>query len=91
MAEIDYALRDNEDSKTKANKIERDLLEQNLPKNFNPEDPANILKKQLSVYSDICITLESYGCQNPKNLTVFDFYSRIKYYEKKAKATNQKT
>lgn len=61
------------------------FLEVNKPKNFNPFDTNNDLIIQEQEFEAMCAALEENGVKDAKGMTVFSFYSRILYYDKKAK------
>ena len=60
------------------------FLEVNKPKDFNPFT-ENCLIKQEQEFESMAAALSENGIQNASNLTVFEFYSRVKYFEKKGK------
>jgi hypothetical protein len=61
------------------------FLESNKPKNFNPFDAGNVLIRQEQEFQAMCAALEENGVKDAKCLSVYEFYSRVKYFEKKAK------
>lgn len=66
-----------------------DILEYQLammsPRNFDTQDENNIIKAMEISFENVCTTLEELGISDPYNLTVFSFYSKIAYFEKKNK------
>jgi hypothetical protein len=54
-----------------------------IPKNFNGQDPANVITKQLKAFESLSVILKSNGVVSPKKLTVFEYYNTLQYYEKK--------
>lgn len=83
LAEIDFLLRDNLDSLEESKKIDLLIAEMISPKNFTNTDPHNVVLTQKKAFDDLCTILESHGCVAPKKLTVFEYYSKLKFYEKK--------
>lgn len=67
------------------------FINRQKPYKFNPYDTDNILMIHEKQFEDLCCSMEENGVANPKELTEFEFYSRLKYYEKKYKdnATKQ--
>lgn len=63
------------------NRIAAELLDK--PKNFNPYDPENIIKVAEESFEDICTVMEENGVAEPKALTEFEFYSKLRFYNKK--------
>lgn len=63
--------------------IELWQLQLQTPKNFDNQDPENLVIQREKSFENICATLEDLGVTNPKRLTVFEFYSRLEYYKKK--------
>jgi hypothetical protein len=64
-------------------KIEEALLEK--PKCFNPYDPGSVLMNSEESFENICTTLQENGIVDPKGLSEYEFYSKLKFYEKKYK------
>lgn len=60
------------------------FLEANKPKDFNPFT-ENCLIQMESEFESMVAALGENGIVNASELTVFEFYSRIKYFEKKSK------
>lgn len=53
------------------------------PKNFDPFNPGNDLMKHEKDFESVCSSLEEAGIKDAKRMTVFEFYSRLEYFEKK--------
>jgi hypothetical protein len=60
------------------------FLEANRPRDFNPYRENDLIRQE-SEFENMCSALEENGVSNCSNLTVFEFYSRVKYFEKKSK------
>lgn len=60
------------------------FLESNKPKNFNPYQENDIIRMEQE-FESMCTALEENGITNAKDMTVYEFYSRVKYFEKKSK------
>lgn len=65
-------------------KLSKWFLEHNKPKSFNPYDKNNSLISQEQEFENMATALEENGVII-SGLTVFEFYSRCKYFEKKSK------
>jgi hypothetical protein len=61
------------------------------PLKFNPYERDNVLMSGEMMFEEICSTMEDNGVQRVKELTEFEFYTRLKYLEKKFKAKNHVT
>jgi len=59
-------------------------LEANKPKDFNPF-VENCLIQMEQEFESMAAALGENGIQNASELTVFEFYSRVKYFQKKSK------
>lgn len=59
------------------------------PKNFDGQDTKNVVLAQKISFEKLCTILEENGCLTPKRLTVFEFYSRLSFYEEKNKTRDQ--
>ena len=60
------------------------FLNQQKPLKFNPYEPDNILKNNDESFEEVCAVMEENGIDKPKQLSEFEFYSRLKYYKDKA-------
>lgn len=60
------------------------FLEANKPKDFNPYT-ENVLIVMEQEFESMAAALGENGVTNASELTIFEFYSRIKYFEKKSK------
>lgn len=56
-----------------------------VPGNFNPESTDNSITRMELSFESLCTNLEELGIQNPKRLSVFEFYSKIRYFKAKFK------
>jgi hypothetical protein len=65
--------------------IQAFFLEQSAPMCFNPYEEKNILRSSEMIFEDLCSVIEEQGVINPKRLSEFEFYSKLRYYEKKFK------
>lgn len=63
--------------------IDRWQLALIAPKNFDSNDVENYIKKIELSFETLCASLEDLGVRDPGSLTVFQFYSRLLYFEKK--------
>lgn len=43
--------------------------------------PDNILIRQRKQFEAVCTALKAQGIDDPKNLTTFEFYSTVEYFE----------
>lgn len=55
------------------------------PKNLDPQDKNNFIAKIELSFEGLCTALEEMGISRPKDLTVFEFYAKIRYFETKKK------
>lgn len=53
------------------------------PKNFDNSDPDNYIKRMELSFENLCTALEELGVKDPAELSVFQFYNKITYFEKK--------
>lgn len=61
------------------------FLESNKPKSFAPYDTNNELIRLEKEFENMSAALSENGIQNASELTVFEFYSRVGYFERKTK------
>lgn len=70
-------------------KLKADIIDYQVamlkPRNFDSQDTDNAIKLIETSFENICTSLEEAGVQNPAALSVFSFYSKIAYFEKKNK------
>lgn len=53
------------------------------PKDLNPSSVNNYVKKIEVSFENLCTSLEEAGVRDPRALTMFQFYSKIDYFESK--------
>lgn len=77
----------NQEDKEKYEKVVRSideyLIQLNRPKDFKLDNPENVLNNLDISFENLIAVLEESNVSNPKNLTVFEFYQRLQYYESK--------
>ena len=64
-------------------KVMNYFLDNTKPNVFDPDNEENVLFLSDSQTEDLYIGMQENGIPEPKELTVFEFYKRIQYYEKK--------
>ena len=64
------------------------FMENSKPKIFNPHDPHNVTLEHEKSFENVCISLNENGIDT-KNVTIFEFYSRVEYFEKKYEKMKQ--
>lgn len=62
------------------------LLSTIAPKEYDERKPESVVNQMDKSFEKICSTLEEVGVSNPKNLSIFEFESRIEYFREKNKA-----
>lgn len=65
--------------------IKNYFLDQKKPNKFNPYEPDNILMYSENTFEELVNTMQENGSPNPKEMTEFEWYSKIRYLEKKYK------
>ena len=65
--------------------IEGYVLSINSPKSFSNESEDNILRTTDLAFENLVTSMEEAGINAPKGLTVFEFNSKLDYFEKKNK------
>lgn len=60
-------------------------IERMTPTDFNESSQANKVRAIEASFETLCTNLEELGVSNPKQLTVFEFYSKIRYFKAKNK------
>ena len=65
--------------------IEDYILSRNPPRNFIDNSSDNSLIQMDLSFGKLCASLEEAGIKEPKNLTVFDFNTKLDYFQEKAK------
>jgi hypothetical protein len=53
------------------------------PKNFDSADVDNYVKRLELSFESLCTSMEELGVVTPGELTVFQFYTKLTYFEKK--------
>lgn len=55
------------------------------PKCFEAGNTSNVLVESDNSFERVCMMLQENGVVDPKNLTEFEFYARLKYFEERHK------
>jgi hypothetical protein len=63
--------------------VERWQLALIAPKNFDSMDTDNYIKRIELSFESLCTSMEELGVASPGDLTVFQFYTKLTYFEKK--------
>jgi hypothetical protein len=80
----------SEEDSTKMDQLYDYFLERAKPQKFNPFEPDNVLTVSEMQFEEMIATMEDQGVSSAKRLTEFEFYTRIKFYQKKFKAMSEK-
>jgi hypothetical protein len=83
QARIEYELTGDVELIAEITKHADYFIEVNKPKDFNPF-VENCLIQMENEFESMAAALGENGVTNASGLTVFEFYSRIRYFEKKA-------
>lgn len=62
------------------------FLNEQKPKTFDPYDTHNVLMVSEVQFENVCNTMEDQGSTSPKKMTEFEFYHKLRFYEKKFKS-----
>lgn len=73
----------NEDVRKAIMLIDQYRADMIAPKNLNEDNPDNYIKTIDISFENICTSMEELGIVNPRNLTVFQFNSKIAYFKKR--------
>lgn len=84
QARIEFELTGDVSLVSELNRYADYFLEANKPKDFNPF-VENCLIQMEQEFESMAAALGENGIQNASELTVFEFYSRISYFDKKSK------
>lgn len=66
--------------------IEAFFLDEQKPQVFDPYEKNNVLMESERQFEELANTMEDNGSFNPKQLTEFEWYGKVVYYDKKFKA-----
>ena len=61
------------------------LISLNEPKDFGSRSTNNAVRYVELSFEKLCTSMEEAGINNPKGLTVFEFYAKLDYFEDKKK------
>lgn len=64
------------------------FLDMQKPVKFKPQDPENVVMKNESSFEEVVAMMQENGVVNPKEMSEFEFYKRLQYYEKKFQKLN---
>lgn len=63
--------------------LEEFFLVQQKPLTFNPYAAENVIMEGERTFEAVCITMQEAGMHNAKEMTEYEFYSTILYFQKK--------
>lgn len=81
LLQVDSALNDT-DNANAIQEVDRWLLDQMRPGNFDFEDPKNIVDAKRRQFEQVCTGLAFQHVPDAETLTAYKFYSRIVYLQK---------
>lgn len=67
------------------NVLKEYFLNQNRPHKFNPYEADNILMTLEQTFEELVNTMQENGSIDPKSMTEFEWYSKIRFLDKKYK------
>jgi hypothetical protein len=79
----DYLIAKCEGNDEKMRKLEEQMMQ--APKCFDPGSDQNVLIQADASFEDVCTVMQENGVTEPKKLTEYEFYAKLKYYEKRFK------
>lgn len=86
IADFNGKKEDSDRHKKVVESIDDYLLSLNPPNDFSANSPNNIIRDMELSFEKLCASMEEAGINSPKTLTVFEFYSRIDFFESKKKS-----
>ena len=85
QVKCEIAIEETDENVKKLDAIEVYFLNEQKPMRFNPYEKDNVLMSGENSFEDVCATMQENGITDPKNLTEYEFYSRLKYLQEKYK------
>lgn len=79
----------NENHEQEIREISEWMLMHATPGNYDSRDPGNEESSQERSFENLCVLMQDNGVGNPKGETVYAFYTRIQYLNKKFKTKSQ--
>lgn len=91
IAELRYIINGGGDQYIKTiNEVNSYFISLMGPKNLDGGSNKNVIVQFQLNFHELCIALMANGVPDPELMTVFRFYTALKYFEnKKSKATNE--
>ena len=81
----DFEGGDSEKYEKVVRSIDDHLMSMNEPGNFADGSSENVMLQMDLSFERLCTSIEEAGIKEPKKLTVFEFNSKLDYFEAKAK------
>jgi len=85
LLQLEYLKTAKQDLIPQINSISDYQISLMKPNVFAEGHPENCIRKMDLAFEELCTNLEEFGVHNPKQLTVFEFYSKIAYFKSKKK------
>jgi hypothetical protein len=83
VAECKFILEESEQYLKIIERVNTYFLSLMVPKNMDGNSRDNVIISFSVNFSELCIALQANGIPDPENMTIFKFYSAIKYFESK--------
>lgn len=83
LLQIEFIKTQNHELINRINAISTYQVNLLSPKIFASENPDNCIRASELAFEALCTNLEELGVMQPKKLTVFEFYSKIRYFKTK--------
>lgn len=78
-----YLVTGDKDTLEQIAQVDNWQVAQALPKNFDSTDVDNYIKRIEISFESLCTSMEELGVAKPGDLSVFQFYTKLTYFEKK--------
>ena len=85
IARIQHALHENEETAMVLNSISKEIAKSSRPKKYSP-GPGNCLVEHEKSFQKMCAMMEKTYRVSPKDMTLFEFMSKIELLKEDAKS-----
>jgi hypothetical protein len=81
--QLDYILEGKESLLQLIEDADDYLISQMAPKDYDENNTMSAINQMDKAFENLCSSLEEMGVSRPKELTVFEFESKIEYFKRK--------
>lgn len=89
MANLDYVMTDDQYYLDIVKSVDRYMIALNKPKNYESGE-SNYLNTLDKSFASLCVSMKEAGINDPKELSTFEFFETLEYFDRKRAVNNSR-